>query len=92
MDEAKATILIVEDEPALRELLSLALRRAGYRVEAVADGPAALDWIRDRVLSPVARHILERFPEVVQAPELSVSIVGGVVNPTPAHPPPPLVG
>lgn len=48
MDEAKATILIVEDEPALRELLSLALRRAGYRVEAVADGPAALDWIRDR--------------------------------------------
>lgn len=48
MDEAKATVLIVEDEPALRELLSLVLRRAGYRVEAVADGPAALDWIRDR--------------------------------------------
>lgn len=36
---------------------------------------------RPHVLSPVARHILERFPETVEAPELSVSIVGGVVDP-----------
>ncbi len=34
------------------------------------------------VLSPVARQILEEFAEAVQAPELSVSIVGGVVNPS----------
>lgn len=36
------------------------------------------------VLSPVARHILEEFAEAVQTPELSVSIVGGVVSPSPS--------
>lgn len=34
------------------------------------------------VLSLIARHILEEFAETVQAPELSVSIVGGVVDPS----------
>ena len=36
-----ATILIIEDEPAIQELLSVNLRHAGYTVQAAADAAAA---------------------------------------------------
>jgi len=36
------TILLVEDEPAVRAVTSTMLRRLGYRVIEAADGPAAL--------------------------------------------------
>lgn len=36
-------ILVVEDEPALRDPLAYRLQRDGFDVVAVADGPAALD-------------------------------------------------
>ncbi len=36
------TILVVEDEPALRETLSYNLKKEGFTVEAVGDGRAAL--------------------------------------------------
>jgi DNA-binding response OmpR family regulator len=36
------TFLVVEDEPALRELLTESLRREGHRTIEAADGPAAL--------------------------------------------------
>jgi DNA-binding response OmpR family regulator len=37
-----AEILIVEDEPSIAEVVELYLRRAGYPVQAVRDGEAAL--------------------------------------------------
>lgn len=37
-----ATILLVEDEPFIRELASFALQGAGYRVHTAADGDSAL--------------------------------------------------
>jgi DNA-binding response OmpR family regulator len=37
-----ATILVVEDEPPLREVLARYLERAGYRVRTAGDGMAAL--------------------------------------------------
>ena len=40
------TILVVEDELALRETLTYNLERQGYQVEAVGDGKAALDAAR----------------------------------------------
>jgi two-component system, OmpR family, response regulator len=40
---ARARILVVEDEPRLRDLLRLYLERDGHAVTAVADGGAALD-------------------------------------------------
>lgn len=39
-------------------------------------------FTQPHILSPVARHLLEEFDEAVQAPALSVSIVGGVVDPS----------
>ena len=40
------TILIVEDEPALRDTLTYNLKKDGFTVEAVGDGRAALDSAR----------------------------------------------
>ncbi|HVL70090.1 MAG TPA: sigma-54 dependent transcriptional regulator [Vicinamibacterales bacterium] len=36
-------VLIVDDEPSMRQMLSIALRREGYRVTAVEDGQSALE-------------------------------------------------
>ena len=38
----RATILLVEDEPAIRQLMSAALERAGYRVVQAKNGADAL--------------------------------------------------
>jgi DNA-binding response OmpR family regulator len=40
MDEQ--TILVIDDEPSIREVVTLYLQRAGYRVLVAADGEAAL--------------------------------------------------
>lgn len=54
MSEGK--ILVVEDEPSLREVVSLYLRRANYEVLAVADGQAALDALQ---AGPVSLVVLD---------------------------------
>jgi CheY-like chemotaxis protein len=40
--EQRETILLVEDEPAVRQLFTLALTRAGYRVYEARNGQEAL--------------------------------------------------
>ena len=40
--EQRETILLVEDEPAVRQLFSLALNRAGYRVYEARNGQEAM--------------------------------------------------
>lgn len=52
MPESRGLVLVVEDEPAIADLLRLYLTRDGFRVEVVTDGPAALAAIRGR--RPVA--------------------------------------
>jgi two-component system, OmpR family, response regulator MprA len=42
-----STILVVEDEERIRQFLQRGLGFEGYRVEAVADGPTALEVARD---------------------------------------------
>jgi len=37
------SILVIEDEPSIREVVALYLERAGYRVTCVADGNSALE-------------------------------------------------
>ena len=72
-------ILIVDDEPRVRETLALTLRRAGHEVECAASGRDALEQIEagpavDVVLTDlgmpdvngwsVARSAKERWPKV----------------------------
>ncbi|MGV9850805.1 response regulator transcription factor [Streptomyces sp. NPDC003442] len=45
---ASERLLVVEDEPTLRELLSASLRLAGFAVVAVATGEEALAAVRER--------------------------------------------
>jgi DNA-binding response OmpR family regulator len=52
MPEARGLVLVVEDEPAIADLLRLYLTRDGFHVEIATDGPAALDTIRSH--RPVA--------------------------------------
>ena len=40
------TVLVIEDEPALRELIEDLLRDAGYRVFTAQDGPTGLQVLR----------------------------------------------
>ncbi|HEY54010.1 MAG TPA: response regulator transcription factor [Caldilineae bacterium] len=42
----KPTILVVEDEPSIAEVVSLYLKRAGYQVTIINDGQSALDWLQ----------------------------------------------
>ena len=45
-------ILLVEDDEDLREAMVDTLTEAGYTVEAVRHGRAALDWFEDGALRP----------------------------------------
>lgn len=42
-----ASILIIDDEPALRDLLGQALREHGYTISAAEDGPSAIEQVRN---------------------------------------------
>ena len=47
-DQANATILVVEDADDLREITELILTRNGYRVITAANGPEALEVVKQR--------------------------------------------
>jgi DNA-binding response OmpR family regulator len=57
-----ARILVVEDEPSIREVVSLYLRRAGYKVTVVGDGEAALDMLSSQPPDLVVLDLM--LPEV----------------------------
>ncbi|HEY3438894.1 MAG TPA: response regulator transcription factor [Actinotalea sp.] len=44
---AEATLVVVDDEPTIRELLTTSLRFAGFEVHAAADGASALALVKD---------------------------------------------
>lgn len=44
-----ASILVVEDEPSIREVVTLYLERAGYLVNCVSDGSAALAFLVNNI-------------------------------------------
>ena len=56
-----AHILVVDDEPSMRQMLSIALRREGYQVTAVDDGRAALAALEDHQVDMVVTDV--RMPE-----------------------------
>jgi len=55
-------ILLVDDEPNIRQLARMYLEREGYRVEAVEDGAAALDAVAR--LKPALMVLDIMLPEV----------------------------
>jgi DNA-binding response OmpR family regulator len=57
-----ARILVVEDEPSIREVLSLYLRRAGYQVTVVGDGREALALLSSQMPDLVVLDLM--LPEV----------------------------
>lgn len=73
------TILIVEDEADLREMMAEALEMSGYKVVAAADGQEALDATAriDRLCLVVLDLLMPRmngwdfFQKVRERPELS---------------------
>jgi PAS domain S-box-containing protein len=73
------TVLVVEDEPAVRDMTTQLLERAGYQVDAVTDGAAALaaaevaqpfDVLVTDVVMPnmsgieLAEQMMDRFPGI----------------------------
>lgn len=50
------TIMLVDDEPAVRNVLARALRREGYSIIDAQDGIEAIDMLADGLSSPV--HLL----------------------------------
>jgi DNA-binding response OmpR family regulator len=46
------TILVVDDDPDLRDEIALVLSHAGYDVVAVGDGGEALDWLHREPARP----------------------------------------
>ncbi len=51
-------ILVVDDEPSIREVVSLYLARAGYQVTTAADGQAALDELARRAFDLVLLDLM----------------------------------
>ncbi len=58
----RATVLVVDDEAAIRESLRMILEYEGYRVEEASGGPAALARVADRTPDAVLLDI--KMPEM----------------------------
>jgi DNA-binding response OmpR family regulator len=50
--DCKKTVLVVDDDRDIRDVLTDALEAEGYRVVTAADGQEALDWLRRRLVRP----------------------------------------
>ena len=47
MDHIRGSVLVVDDEPTIGEVVSRYLKRAGYETRVAQDGLAALDAVAD---------------------------------------------
>ena len=58
MNSPAVTVLVVEDEPNIRDLVCLHLRHEGYTCEAFADGQAALSASRERAFDLIVLDLM----------------------------------
>ncbi len=83
-----SAILVVDDDSSTRSMLSLSLRRAGYRVLTASSGPEALEvlskspcgaLITDAQMNPMNGFELSRRAKALQ-PSLRVAMVSAVYD------------
>src|SRR5437899_2823196 len=60
--QSASRVLVVDDEPMVREVVSRYLERDGMRVHEAATGEAALSWLRDNAPDLVVLDVM--LPEV----------------------------
>ena len=85
----KATVLIVDDEPAIRQMLGFALAGAGFRFQEAADAEEAqtsigratpdlilLDWMLPNVSGIDLARRLKRAPETQEIPIIMLTARG----------------
>ncbi len=85
-DAERASILVIEDEPMMRDLLSAVLKRSGFRVETAADGDEGLSQFRrvlpdlvivDWVLPGIdGVEVCRRLQQMGEAPVILLSALG----------------
>ena len=82
------TILVVDDDPAVRAMLSLSLRQAGFRVDTAADGDEALALLEraayEALLTDLAMSPMDGLELARQArarrPSLRIALVTALVT------------
>src|SRR5690606_22719990 len=57
-DQAAAHVLVVEDEPATREMLERVLRKGGWQVEFARNGRVALEMVAARTPSLIVLDLM----------------------------------
>jgi two-component system response regulator MprA len=67
MDSSDTTILVVEDDPAVRDALERALGFEGYMVETARDGGVALSMIRDSEYDLVVLDVMMPYVDGIEA-------------------------
>jgi len=73
-----ARILIAEDDSSMRQFLSIALKRAGHEVDAVADGEDALTAINNRAYDLLLADIIMPGMDGIALAKRASSIVPGM--------------
>ena len=62
MGENKNKIIVIDDEPGMRDFLEIMLHKDGYIVETASDGPEALDKMDnslfDLAITDIQMHIM----------------------------------
>ena len=88
LSEPRGRVLVIDDEPLVRELLARVLRRAGFLVEAAADGTSAIAALDggffDAILSDISMPNLDgvSFLREVRRRDLDVPVVLITGDPT----------
>lgn len=68
------TVLLVEDDPDVRESLAMLLKLHGVRVVTAADGAEALDWMRR--VGPPGLVLLDLMMPVMNGWQLRAAMLG----------------
>lgn len=85
-----AKILVVDDSPEMRQLLSLALRKSGYQVATAGDGREALDLLAhtrpDLVITDIHMPVMNGLQLIQQVrahygPSLPIVVISGEASP-----------